>query len=408
MKPRIDTDPPPRRNSEPDADGTHPFADKDDRHDNGQLTAEQKQKICKKAKGYIFKSLVQHAETPIDHSQTLLGNRWLCKGGVALVVAPSGVGKSSAVEGEMAVKWSCGKEAFGIKPARPLKILIVQAENDQGDTTEMLRDIVAGLSEEDKKTVNENTWCSEPIGDLVALNFVVALSTWIDQYKPDLVIVDPMNSYTGGDPSDPDVLTPFFRHWLIPTLRDKQVGCIVVHHMPKMRGWDTKKWKHTDWMNLGAGNAEQTNVSRAGLAIDATDNPKVYKFVATKRRQRIGWSDMMETAEWWVRYYKHSDSGIAWGEADEDEVNLVKAKAKAKLRRSSGKYPLPDVLVPLLKAGDDGLTCRELHRALQRSGSDIKENLVWKKLSKAVSEGFVEMDKSDCYTLTESGMELFS
>jgi hypothetical protein len=390
--------------------GARPFANDGAESAGAQLKPEQRERIRAKALGVSFKSLVEHAETPIDQSQTLLGNRWLCRGAVALVVAPSGVGKSSAVQGEMATKFSCGKEAFGIKPSRALKILIIQAENDQGDTTEMLRDVVRKLSPEDKKLVAQNTWCSEPVADFTALNFIFALRIWIDEFKPDVTILDPMNAYTGGDPSDPSVLTPFFRQWLLPLLKEKGVGCIVIHHMPKTRGWDTSKWKHTDFMYMGAGNAEQTNVARAVLVMDSTDNPMIYKFIATKRRQHIGWAGGEGAApgEWWVRYYKHSNTGIAWDEAEKDEVAVVKAKATAKKRKFGGKYPLPVVLTPLLNADDQGLTCRELHRHLARSGSDISENCVWKKLSKASFERFVETDKDGRYTLTQAGLELFS
>ena len=40
---------------------------------------------------------------------------------------------------QMAVSWALGKEVFGIKPVKPLKSLLIQAENDFGDVSEMLR-----------------------------------------------------------------------------------------------------------------------------------------------------------------------------------------------------------------------------------------------------------------------------
>jgi hypothetical protein len=39
-------------------------------------------------------SFVQYAQMEIPPEETLLGNRWLCRGGGALIVAPSGQGKS--------------------------------------------------------------------------------------------------------------------------------------------------------------------------------------------------------------------------------------------------------------------------------------------------------------------------
>ena len=68
----------------------------------------------------------------------LLGQRWLCRGGSCLFVGQSGIGKSSLAM-QMAVSWALGKEVFGIKPVKPLKSLLIQAENDFGDVSEMLR-----------------------------------------------------------------------------------------------------------------------------------------------------------------------------------------------------------------------------------------------------------------------------
>ena len=68
----------------------------------------------------------------------VLGNRWLCKGGSCLFVGQSGIGKSS-LSLQLAMNWALGRTVFGIRPERPLKSLIVQAENDRGDVSEMVQ-----------------------------------------------------------------------------------------------------------------------------------------------------------------------------------------------------------------------------------------------------------------------------
>ena len=45
---------------------------------------------------------------------------------------------------QMAVSWALGKEVFGIKPVKHLKSLLIQAENDFGDVSEMLQGTVLG------------------------------------------------------------------------------------------------------------------------------------------------------------------------------------------------------------------------------------------------------------------------
>jgi hypothetical protein len=81
-------------------------------------------------------SLAWYASQPIDKERTLLANRYLCRSCGMFIVAPSGMGKST-LSLQMAVLWCCGLVAFGIKPNKALRILIVQSEDDQGDCTEM-------------------------------------------------------------------------------------------------------------------------------------------------------------------------------------------------------------------------------------------------------------------------------
>lgn len=97
--------------------------------------------------------------------ETLLGNRWLCRGGGALIVAPSGQGKS-VLTAQASILWACGRAAFGIKPSRPLRSLILQAEDDDGDIQEMGEIINhLRLNDNEIRMVDTNTFV-EPCNDL--------------------------------------------------------------------------------------------------------------------------------------------------------------------------------------------------------------------------------------------------
>src|SRR5438477_13147065 len=89
-------------------------------------------------------SLVALGESLPCQEDTLLANRFLCRGGGLLFVGPSGIGKSSASV-QQDILWALGREAFGIRPARGLRLLTVQAENDGGDLGEMARGVCKGL-----------------------------------------------------------------------------------------------------------------------------------------------------------------------------------------------------------------------------------------------------------------------
>src|SRR5258708_3363855 len=106
----------------------------------------------------VGRSFLQYAKMEIPPEETLLGNRWLCRGGGALIVAPSGQGKS-VLTAQASILWACNKPPFGIKPSRPLRSLILQAEDDDGDMQEMGEIINhLGLTDSEIRMVDTNTF----------------------------------------------------------------------------------------------------------------------------------------------------------------------------------------------------------------------------------------------------------
>src|SRR5205807_1283581 len=83
----------------------------------------------------------EHGHDPNE----LLRHRFLCRVGGLLLCGPTGIGKSSLAL-QMMMRWAAGRECFGIEPVRPLKSLLIQAENDDGDLSEMRDGVSAGLN----------------------------------------------------------------------------------------------------------------------------------------------------------------------------------------------------------------------------------------------------------------------
>jgi RecA-family ATPase len=231
-------------------------------------------------------SLAWYAKQPIDPAQTLLGNRYLCRTGGMFIVAPSGMGKST-LSLQMAVLWCCGLVAFGVKPSKALRILIVQSEDDQGDCTEMTKVINhLKLSGEQKILVEENTKLIS-CNDLAGYRFIQALEAELMQAngecKPfDLVIINPYGVFLGADAKDVDACTQFLNTWINPLLSKFAIGVILIHHTPKTNFRDTTDWKPSDWMCSGAGASVMTNWARAYLAIDPCVSSDFYNFIAAK------------------------------------------------------------------------------------------------------------------------------
>ena len=270
----------------------------------------------------VTRSLTDFADAAIDEGKTLLAQRFLCCGGGMLFIGPSGSGKSSGSV-QQDIQWSLGKPAFGICPARPLRITTIQAENDDGDLTEMSRGIMAGLklTPTEREQVRANTfYVSERTRTGPA--FIRFVASVLQLTKPDLLRLDPLQSYLGGDVSDPPTICAFVHNGLNPLLEAYNCACIINHHTPKTTNRDSSQWRTSDWQYAGAGAATLTNWARGILVVDPCDgNPHLFRFIAAKRGYRIGWKTEAGDPTI-IRHFKHAreEGVIFWTDAQPDEI----------------------------------------------------------------------------------------
>lgn len=221
---------------------------------------------------------------PANDPNELIGRRWLCKGHSCLLVGASGIGKSTLTM-MLVVLWAVGRAPFGIKPKRPLKMLVVQAENDIGDLAEQFRGAVQAHLPNDPdmaRMLQENVVF---VRDTVhtGRQFVDRLQTLIDRHKPDMVWVDPLLSYIGDDLSDQRVASEFLRNWLGPLLEATGVVLMVVHHIRKPSAND--KRTSTDLQYLASGSSELVNWARAVMYLESPDEGQ-YRLRLLKRGSR--------------------------------------------------------------------------------------------------------------------------
>lgn len=264
-------------------------------------------------------------DTP-NPEDTLLGDRFLCREGGMLFVGPSGIGKSSSSV-QMDVCWSIGKPSFGIHPARPLKILQIQAENDRGDLVEMIRGVwqAMGFDADAERLCLQNLLTASEktrTGDIFLSEVVRPL---LEKHSPDILRIDPLLAYLGDDPTDTKALARFCRNGLNPLLEEFKCAVILNHHTPKTTNRDTSLWRASDWMYSGAGGADLTNWARAILVIDPTSNPSAFKFIGAKRGKRLQWVSG-DGGPQFQRIFCHSENSIAWRDATEAEVDGIRPK----------------------------------------------------------------------------------
>ena len=291
-------------------------------------------------------SLIALGEQEPDPEQTLLGHRFLCRRGGLLFVGPSGIGKSSAGV-QQDLLWGLGKAAFGIVPAKALRILTVQAENDDGDLGEMVRGVCNALNitAEEKQTIRDSVlYVSERSHTGVSL-LAEVIERQLERHRPDILRIDPLLAYLGADINDAKETAAFLRNGLNPLLEQYNCGAVINHHTPKVINRDTKAWRPSDWMYAGHGSADLTNWARAIITIDPSHTNHVFKFIAAKRGGRIGWREEDGDVKY-IRYFCHDTTGgLAWREATADDE--LEAEIK-KPKNSGGDKTKEDVydLVP--------------------------------------------------------------
>ena len=274
----------------------------------------------------------------------VLGNRWLCKGGSCLFVGQSGIGKSSLCM-QLAINWALGRTTFGIRPERPLKSLIVQAENDVGDVAEMFQGSLAGLGikrsddafaalQEHLVIVTESVQTGEEFANAVRL--------LVAKHKPDLVWLDPLLSFIGDDISKQDVCSYFLRNLLNPIAHETGVVWMMMHHTPKPSTDPKSKsgWNATDHSYAGTGSSELTNWARAVCVLQSTKDEGRFVLRLAKRANRASATDV-EGGRTNLIHLKHAEGSILWEQTAAPFVAEPKPKQKAKAKKAAPAKPKP-------------------------------------------------------------------
>jgi RecA-family ATPase len=252
-------------------------------------------------------------DTLHDPNQVIGHGRFLCKSGSLLVTGQSGIGKSSFVM-QMATSWATGRELFGIPVKQPLKVGVIQAECDIGDLAESFQGVSSGM----RLTQEEKAMCKENLRfynetTKTGKDFIDLCRKIVVRLKLDVIIIDPLLSYVGGDISKTEVCSHFLRNLLQPVL--KETGCIavLVHHEGKPKPQETKDGQTmSDQMYSGIGSSELVNWARAIINIrrESKDLP-VFSFNLTKRGKLAG----MRTPDGkptLTLKLKHADDRVLW------------------------------------------------------------------------------------------------
>lgn len=285
----------------------------------------------------VFQAVIEKAKNPIlekvfyakdlldvntdDDPDAMIGHerRFLAKGRAMLLIGPSGIGKSTLTM-SMAIHAAAGVSWHGLTFRKPLRVLVVQAENDKGDLAEMFKGtmgnqhVFASLGKAGIAAVGKNLMFRD-CDDMVGERFTHWLEEVLRELKADLVVVDPILSYIGDDISQQKVSANFFRNGFGPMLARTGCMALLIHHTGKPK--DAKSmtgWSEADMSHLGLGSSDMVNWARAVMVLVATPEKGIYRLITTKRGSRVGFRSQHtneRTSELYIRH-GHGSEGQLW------------------------------------------------------------------------------------------------
>jgi hypothetical protein len=245
------------------------------------------------------------------------------------------------------ILWALGREAFGIKPAKPLKSLLVQAENDDGDLAEMRDGVMRGLglSDDDRATASAMVLVVRE-DQRTGFAFVeYVLRPLLAEHKPDLLWIDPALSYLGGEASSQKDVGGFLRNLLNPLLREFNCGCVILHHTNKPpAGREKPDWQAGDFAYLGSGSIEWAGWARCVVAVRSVGSHSIFEFRACKRGSRLRWKEADGVTTAYARLIAHAkeDGAIYWRIPDPDEVPEEKSAKRLPTKADVLAHVPPD------------------------------------------------------------------
>jgi hypothetical protein len=263
----------------------------------------------------------------IDYSANVLGNLWLERGSYAVIQGQSDIGKSMLTV-QLGVEAALGREVFGFRVDKPLRVLILQAEDTKNDRVRQANCIkrLAENREEElliKRNLRIVTPRKRPRRGRDLFDF---LTESFADVSFDLLILNPAFAFLDGNVNDSVAVGDFLRSQLQEFLRAKNAAGLVVHHVPKTP--KAKGRSIESALYAGHGSAEWANAPRASITISRTRVPWVFLFDIGKRGSYSGWERNGEG--YYSCYFSHTRRGdMFWSPASPEDVIAAESGVSA-------------------------------------------------------------------------------
>lgn len=365
----------------------------------------------------------------VDPNALLGRNRYIGRGDSALLVSSSGMGKS-VMQVEWAVHCAVGRDYLGISCPKPLKSLIVQAEDSEGDVGEIMFScrMSMKLTEEEWDLVGKNViFVREKVarGEV----FISRLRGLIKKVKPDLVWLNPLHAYAGCDIADAKEMGHFLRAGLNAINSEESFAYMIVHHTPKpvsAKGVQERKWN--EFMYDAAGSAELVNWARAVVTLKPCETEGHFHLILAKRGKRAGVKirvpgegdgifklevstkipikQTTETIEVPGRAERFNLLHWETRPADEEEILKDAEPKKDERTRYRPQYSDEDLIIYFPASTTEGHSLSACQR-LATAGCGISRTSFYEKVRGLIEAGFVQRLVSTALSRTKLGDTLF-
>lgn len=317
-------------------------------------------------RGYPDLTFREIADYKADPRHYLAGDGFIRRGAGTLLIGGTGVGKSVLVE-QFAVSLAAGLPLMGrIAVKKPLKVLMIEAENDldvlNRDMVSIARHIKADIG-----TLTKNLVVKYAPGCPAKL-FPEFLESALERVRPDVVILDPYQSFVGGADLNN---TATFLGWMGPVnalITTYMTGFVLVGHTPKPK--DRDDWTSREMVYLFAGTSAASNWARTSCElIQVKGEGSRFRLHFSKSAERTGLVDSRGAV---VRdlfiEHSHSIREPYWQLSDMQEP-MIKANVEDMVRAEHEKNPGLSIGV---LAKNLGLSKATIHRYLKSKKRERK------------------------------------
>lgn len=292
--------------------------------------------------------------TEVPPELVLLGNAWMRPGDIGTFISSAGNGKSVAMtQGPMA--WGLGLPYLGIRPARPLRVLHFTGEDDEvtiGQCREGFLEHSEAITGRQLSLADlaplDSMLRTEFSREHVGPRFHSHLARLLREHPADLVIINPLLSYIGGEIVA--CASEWLRAGLMPILQQFDCAALIASHTPKLA---RDGWENTDDTYSAIGGGEMANIPRTILTLRPTAAEGL-SVVKVSKRQTTGWKDAEGnfTTSYFVRR-TNDPTRPAWLPVDSDEAQeLLDASKDNSGSGKGGKKATVGHVTDALATGD--------------------------------------------------------